>query len=500
MKFGFFFVSAVALLASHVTAWQLDGRCYTWICREDSKTPKKSGQKEWRSPMCDCLASLCRRRLGDRVIQKTKSIWYDSVRHSPVKANELQASFERESDNLNAMSMSMEVSTDDLFHRELRNNGNRPSGGGAKLKMWWHEWSCWQYETISQDWCVYAYRESGRDATKTYVADCGDSIPGREWARPNNQDTFGWDFEKIRITDTPSMGPSTSPSSSPSASPTVSMMPSAHPSSSPSSSPSSTPSSSPSSSPSNLPTISHAPTSSVMPSISPSISFETIAMAKFLDNKEEKKQRSTIFLATGVGLLIFSLLVYVAAKYRAKTAKLSRTTLIAIAGLVLFSLSIFILAIVVMVTPNTLETRPIEDSQNQRRELEEFVPSTAYQIRSTKLDLCMTTLWVPPERGEDSPDMHRFQVSLKKCVKTNVNQLFTIDRGENIWDEVWDGKWKNPCKGTLDTCFELHPYTDPESCINNPHHPKTGEKLHSESCKIPRAKGHQTHYWELIFN
>jgi hypothetical protein len=68
--------------------------------------------------------------------------------------------------------------------------------------------------------------------------------------------------------------------------------------------------------------------------------------------------------------------------------------LIVMAGLVLFSLSILILAIVVMVTPNTLETRPIEDSPNQRRELEEFVPSTAYQIRSTKLDLCMTTLWV----------------------------------------------------------------------------------------------------------
>lgn len=222
-------------------------------------------------------------------------------------------------------------------------------------------------------------------------------------------------------------------------------------------------------------------------------------MAKFLDKKEEKKHRSTILLGAGVGLLIISLLILGVAKYKAKKTKLSRRFMIMMGCMVVFSLSIFVLAIVVMVTPNTLETRPTEDSVNERRELEEFIPSQAYQIRSTKLDLCMTTFWVAPVAGEVAPDLHRFQVLMKKCVKSNVHQLFTIDRGDPIWPEVWGNDWNNPCKGTLDTCFELHPFTDPESCINNPHHPKTGEKLHSESCKIPQAKGHQTHYWELVF-
>eukprot|EP00978_Attheya_sp_CCMP212_P049737 scaffold702079_cov55-Attheya_sp.AAC.1 len=476
MKVGLLFLSAVGLLfASLATAWDLDGRCYTFICQRTS-APRKNGGSAWTSNMCDCLGGFCRRRLGERIMkQKSQSIWYDNSKYN---TNNGDAKNQVVNVNEDHDEMAMEVYTgheeDESFNRELQSTsssqlGSKPSGGGYKLKMWWHEWSCWQYETRERYWCAYPIKDSdGR--IQTFIEACGE-----------NESSFGWNFKKVLITDAPSVLPSASPSVSPTMSPSVSMVPSALPSSAPTSSPSAFPTSSPSTSPSNSPSLSFSPTSSTMPSSSPSISFETIAMAKFLDTKEEKTERTIYLLVAAAVLLVLSILLFVIGKRKTK------------------GVALFAVALVIMLTPATLETRPTpEDStpgEEERRELESaFAPYHVYQIKNVRMNMCMRAKKKQLTEKQDDP--HRFTILVEKCDKEDAEQLFTIDAGPTVWDDIW-GKWNDPCKGTLETCFELHPFLDPESCFNNPHHPKSGEKLMSENCRIPRARGHQTNRWEL---
>eukprot|EP00550_Attheya_septentrionalis_P004474 CAMPEP_0198284830 /NCGR_PEP_ID=MMETSP1449-20131203/4238_1 /TAXON_ID=420275 /ORGANISM="Attheya septentrionalis, Strain CCMP2084" /LENGTH=367 /DNA_ID=CAMNT_0043982047 /DNA_START=426 /DNA_END=1526 /DNA_ORIENTATION=- len=365
--------------------------------------------------------------------QKKQSIWYDSSKYNTNNDAKNQiANVNKDHDE-----MGMEVYTgheeDESFNRELQSSSsgnlgsNRPSGGGYKLKMWWHEWSCWQYETRERFWCAYPIKDG--DKIQTFIEACA-----------GNENTFGWDFKKVLITDAPSMRPSASPSGSPTMIPSVSMVPSAFPSSAPTSSPSAFPTSSPSSSPSSSPTLSFSPTSSAMPSSSPSISFETIAMAKFLNTKEEKKERTIYLLVAAAVLLVLSILLFVIGKRKLKGGKLSRPTIIVLGSFVLFSVALFAVALVIMLTPATLETRPTPEestpSEDERRELEAaFAPYHVYQIKNVRMNMCMRAKKKPLTDKQDDP--HRFTILVEKCDEEDVEQLFTIDAGPTIWDDVW---------------------------------------------------------------
>lgn len=224
-------------------------------------------------------------------------------------------------------------------------------------------------------------------------------------------------------------------------------------------------------------------------------------MEKFLFKKEEKKERTIYLMGAALFLLVLSIIFFVIGKTKAKKDKLSGPTLLLVASFLCFSVALFVVALVIMLTPNILETRPTpkesNPGQDERRELEsDFVQYHVYQVKNTRMNMCMTAKKKPLNSSNDDP--HRFTILVAKCDQGDEEQLFTIDAGPTIWDDVWGkGNYKDPCRGTLDTCFELHPLTDPKSCLNNPHHPKEGEKLMSEDCKIPRARGHQTHRWEL---
>jgi hypothetical protein len=79
---------------------------------------------------------------------------------------------------------------------------------------------------------------------------------------------------------------------------------------------------------------------------------------------------------------------------------------------------------------------------------------------------------------------------LRVCDESKSNQIFSIDEGKDIWGGAM-------CTGKIDSCFEIHPFGDPEICLDNPHHPKSGERLGMKPCKVPQAKGHQTHRFEI---
>eukprot|EP00978_Attheya_sp_CCMP212_P031100 scaffold116384_cov53-Attheya_sp.AAC.1 len=115
----------------------------------------------------------------------------------------------------------------------------------------------------------------------------------------------------------------------------------------------------------------------------------------------------------------------------------------------------------------------------------DVVPMTnnTFQIRNTAHNLCMS--------ASENPNKERYyQILLRVCDENNSNQIFSIDEGKDIWGDTM-------CTGEIDSCFEIHPFDDPEICLDNPHHPRSGERLGMKPCKVPQAKGHQTHRFEI---
>jgi hypothetical protein len=389
MQFGFFFLSGVALFGSPAIAqWQLDGRCYTWICDKDSIEPNLDGETIWTDSMCDCLGGLCKRRLGEPLaFQKPQSALYNNKKNNQL--NGIQSTFEDQVEEENSGELSRE-----LYGSISMSIGSKPPGGGYKLKMWWHEWSCWQYETVPRFWCAYMHATQPGDTTpKPYIDACNQDVPGNNRDFPNDKNTFGWDFVAVSLTESPTSYPTLSPSMRPSSSPSSSIMPSGLPTVS--IAPSTFPSASPSISPSSSPSISASPTTTFMPSNNPSISFETIAMATFLDSEEEKKITSIVLLAIAISFLVAFGLIFALATRKAKKDQLARNARIALYWILLFSICFFLSGLIVYLIPVTLATRPAHESDsslNERRVLKKkFAPAWAYQIKNVRLNVCMTS-------------------------------------------------------------------------------------------------------------
>ena len=118
-------------------------------------------------------------------------------------------------------------------------------------------------------------------------------------------------------------------------------------------------------------------------------------MEKFLFKKEEKKERTIYLMGAALFLLVLSIIFFVIGKTKAKKDKLSGPTLLLVASFLCFSVALFVVALVIMLTPNILETRPTpkesNPGQDERRELEsDFVQYHVYQVKNTRMNMCMT--------------------------------------------------------------------------------------------------------------
>jgi hypothetical protein len=81
----------------------------------------------------------------------------------------------------------------------------------------------------------------------------------------------------------------------------------------------------------------------------------------------------------------------------------------------------------------------------------------------------------PPENNK-----HAFTIFATDC-KTKIEQAFAAP---GLYDE--------------NNKFAMHPFQHPMHCLTNPHHPKSGEIIYAEQCRLPTHKVHMTAWYELV--
>jgi hypothetical protein len=81
----------------------------------------------------------------------------------------------------------------------------------------------------------------------------------------------------------------------------------------------------------------------------------------------------------------------------------------------------------------------------------------------------------PPTWGK-----HAFTITAENCANT-IHQAFSAP---GLYD--------------AENRFAIHPFNHPEHCLTNPHHPKGGEIIYAEQCRLPTHKVHMTAWYELV--
>eukprot|EP00550_Attheya_septentrionalis_P005477 CAMPEP_0198296672 /NCGR_PEP_ID=MMETSP1449-20131203/33421_1 /TAXON_ID=420275 /ORGANISM="Attheya septentrionalis, Strain CCMP2084" /LENGTH=328 /DNA_ID=CAMNT_0043997347 /DNA_START=36 /DNA_END=1022 /DNA_ORIENTATION=+ len=181
---------AVAASLGCVTAWDMDKRCWTLLCRSATKEQfddLSNRFERWSGDACDCTAP------GNKCSRNNRNL-----RHHNTSEPVLQEEEEEEEEFWTDMGLN-EYDPEQVEERMLeeeeeedaaqfRGEEKQPNkeleallGMKFNLRLWWYPFACWQMETRQREWCVN--KEDGADKVAVEKCDRG------------GQDD--WEFERI---------------------------------------------------------------------------------------------------------------------------------------------------------------------------------------------------------------------------------------------------------------------------------------------------------------